>query len=285
MSGVGDVRRIAQNCAELRAAEVPRAHLRLVGVDQVELRGVRRVLEDGGDHLQHRRDTGATRHHPELLARVLLRAALELAVAEVGVRADRPGDVDLVARLEAAEVLRHLAAVGEAVDDAALVHLDHQVDVPHLVVRRRRRVLALDLRPLLLHVLAPVPLARLLRRDDLRQRRVDLEVLADRQPEHRRRLRQHRRLGASRPEGGGGGAAAAAGRGAGGGRGRRGPARHHNHPAAHRRGRRARGPHPDAKPDALPARPAGVCGGSTAPRLAGAASTLHTFTRAPRTHA
>ena len=172
-----------------------RAHLRLVGIDQVELRRVRRVLEDGGDHLQHRRDAGAARHHPELLARVLLRAALELAVAEVRVRADRPGDVDLVARLEAAEVLRHLAAIGEDIDhlarvigiwlfdDAALVHLDHKVDVADLVIRRRRRVLALNLWLTSRRILPAIPLALNLA---LRVGSIESKVLTDRKAKHGR---------------------------------------------------------------------------------------------------
>ena len=58
----------------------------------------------------------------------------------------RAGELQRFADGEGSEVLRHLAAVWEAHELRARVELDDEVDETELVVRGRRRVLALDLR-------------------------------------------------------------------------------------------------------------------------------------------
>mmetsp|Transcript_4240 Transcript_4240/g.11024 ORF Transcript_4240/g.11024 Transcript_4240/m.11024 type:complete len:265 (-) Transcript_4240:410-1204(-) len=108
--------------------------LRLVGVDEGHLRRVTRILEDGGHHLQHRCDAGASCHHAKLFARVLLASTLEEPLALVLVGADRSLDVQLVTRLKRVHILRHLAAVRELLFLAALVHFDDKIDIPNLVV-------------------------------------------------------------------------------------------------------------------------------------------------------
>ena len=90
---------------------------------------------------------------------------------------------------------RRVAAAGAAVHarpaartflvDAALVLLEDQLDLAEVPVARDRCVHAVDLGLLRRHVLPPIPLAFHLAGDVGRE---DLEVLARRQTEHRRRL-------------------------------------------------------------------------------------------------
>mmetsp|Transcript_24381 Transcript_24381/g.73156 ORF Transcript_24381/g.73156 Transcript_24381/m.73156 type:complete len:372 (+) Transcript_24381:121-1236(+) len=161
--------------------------LRLVREDQGEGRRVPGVLERGAGHLVHGRDARAAGHHADGGGLDLAAAVHPLAAAQVLDGADGPLQRDLVAHLERPEVLRHLAAVREAVHDAALVDLDDEVRDAEVVLRRRRRVRALDLGRVRLRVLAAVPLAR----DDARHVGAeDLHVLAERQPEGHGRRRQ-----------------------------------------------------------------------------------------------
>ena len=74
----------------------------------------------------------------------------ERALAPVLVPTLRPREVQGVADLQRVHVLRHLAALGEAL--VGEVDLDDEVHVPFVHVRRRRRVRA----PLLLPVLVRV---------------------------------------------------------------------------------------------------------------------------------
>merc|ERR1719393_377502 len=82
---------------------------------------------------------------PSFFACNLLAPNHELSLAHVLVDAPRPGDGQLIAHFERMHILRHLATVWEAIDDAAFVDLDHEVHKPNVVIRGGRRVLALNL--------------------------------------------------------------------------------------------------------------------------------------------
>mmetsp|Transcript_26395 Transcript_26395/g.71314 ORF Transcript_26395/g.71314 Transcript_26395/m.71314 type:complete len:378 (-) Transcript_26395:2-1135(-) len=149
--------------------------LSLVGIEEAHLGLIVGIAHDSGNHLEHGGDAGAAGHHAHVLDLLLLGANFEEAVALVLVHAPRARDSHLVAHLEACHVLRHLASIREAIDLSALVHLDNEVGVANVVVRRGGRVLALNLCGIGLGVLAPIPLPLHLARG---VRCKELEVLA-----------------------------------------------------------------------------------------------------------
>mmetsp|Transcript_19898 Transcript_19898/g.47095 ORF Transcript_19898/g.47095 Transcript_19898/m.47095 type:complete len:368 (+) Transcript_19898:38-1141(+) len=161
--------------------------LGLVGVQHRDLGRVAGVVQDSSGDLQHRGDPSASSDHAKLLACELLGAALEDASAQVLVHAPRSRHSDGLALRHAGHVLRHLAAVHEVLVDAALVGLEHELDLAEVPVARHRRVHPVDLSLVRRHVLPPIPLASHLA-DDVRSE--DLEVLAGGQAEHGRGLGQ-----------------------------------------------------------------------------------------------
>mmetsp|Transcript_1500 Transcript_1500/g.3347 ORF Transcript_1500/g.3347 Transcript_1500/m.3347 type:complete len:219 (-) Transcript_1500:34-690(-) len=113
-------------------------------------------------------------------------ATAEAAAAEILVRAPGARELESGTYGQGAEVLRHSASVWEALELRARVELDDEVDETELVVRGRRRVLALDLRAPRLRIIAAVPQAVDRWRTQPPGGRVDLEMLADGQAEHAR---------------------------------------------------------------------------------------------------
>mmetsp|Transcript_33343 Transcript_33343/g.103303 ORF Transcript_33343/g.103303 Transcript_33343/m.103303 type:complete len:246 (+) Transcript_33343:186-923(+) len=170
---------------ELRADED--VALGLVRKDELPRRLVAGVRERGRDDLVHGRDARAAGHHAHGFRLDRSSAVDPRPAALVLDHADRALEREVVADLEAAEVLRHLAAVREPVDDAARVDLNHQVRHSEVRLGRGRRVRPLDLRRAVLGVVAAVPLAR----DDARRVRAeDLHVLAQGQAERLLRVGQ-----------------------------------------------------------------------------------------------
>eukprot|EP00754_Rhynchopus_humris_P035130 Rhum_TRINITY_DN16701_c0_g1::Rhum_TRINITY_DN16701_c0_g1_i1::g.164139::m.164139 len=122
----------------LKLLLVPDVLVGLVGVDEVDLRLVRGVGEDGLQHLQTRRQAGTSGNHAEAarLARALGVATLRDGEATVSVvlkLALGTRDGDRVADLHVVQVLRHLAV---------RVHLHCQLHPADELVAGHRRVRA-----------------------------------------------------------------------------------------------------------------------------------------------
>ena len=113
---------------------------RLVGVQEEKFGWIIGVLECLLHDLVGRCDASSAADEAQLLDHSLVLVDLDPPIAKVREVSDGALDVNRVANVHAFEVLRHFTSSRELGVHIRKIHLDDQVEIPYLVVTRRRRV-------------------------------------------------------------------------------------------------------------------------------------------------